>query len=151
MIGFVEVNCEKQKAPITKIVDLINAKLAMLSCFKITENSFQVLKKAEIPETILSSLQCLQDREFCPKEFQDIVKEKIGKEQAAKHKEVILKSVETFPNTLHSFQPYPLHDEQFEEITNFEHSYVSRHIRSDDHAEIAIHHLLLGYYDILIP
>jgi len=79
------------------------------------------------------------------------VKDKIGKEQTAKYKKVILKSVKKFKNTIHSLQPYQLHDEQFQEMTNFDHSYVSRHIRSDDHAEIDIHHLLLDYYDILLP
>ncbi len=154
MIGFIEVDLEKHKKgleSIDRIVTLLNTKINKLKGFKLTEACFQTLKKAEVPETILSSLQSLQDQEFCPKEFLDIVKDKIGKEQTAKCKKVILKSVETFKNTLHSLQPYQLHDEQFQEITNFNHSYVSRHIRSDDHAEIDIHHLLLDYYDILLP
>jgi hypothetical protein len=154
MIAFIEVDLEKHKQgveSIDKIVKLLNTKIGNLNGVKLTEACFRTLKKAEVSETVLSSLQCLQDQEFCPKEFLDTVKEKIGKEQAVKHKETILKSVKKFKNTLHSLQPYPLHDEQFQDITNFDHSYVSRHIRSGDHAEIAIHHLLLDYYNILVP
>lgn len=37
------------------------------------------------------------------------------------------------------------------EISEFKYSYLSKHTRSCDNFEIAVHHLLLDYYDILVP
>lgn len=70
MIGFIEVNLEKHKKgleSIKNIVKLLNTKIDKLKGLKLTEACFQTLKKAEVPETVLSSLQCLQDSRILPK------------------------------------------------------------------------------------
>jgi len=49
---------------------------------------------------------------------------------------------------LHS---YRLTDKKYREISDFKYSYLSKHERSEDNREISIHHLLLDYYNILVP
>lgn len=53
-------------------------------------------------------------------------------------------------NLTYKFSPFQLTHKKYPEISNFKHSYLSKHIRGEDNREISIHHLLLDYYDILI-
>lgn len=54
-------------------------------------------------------------------------------------------------STTQEFLLYPLGDQNFKEISDCQYSYWTKHIRNDDYVGINIHHLLLDYYDILIP
>ncbi len=53
--------------------------------------------------------------------------------------------------TTQELASYSLDDENYPEVSRFRYSYLSKHIRDGDGAEISIHHLLLDYYDILVP
>lgn len=47
--------------------------------------------------------------------------------------------------------PHKLTHRTYSEVSDFKYSYLSKHIRSEDNREITIHHLLLDYYEILVP
>lgn len=53
--------------------------------------------------------------------------------------------------TTEAFSLYKLTHNEYPEISGFEYSYLSKHTRDKDDREISIHHLLLDYYDILVP
>lgn len=63
------------------------------ACFKLTTFSFKKLKDEGIPDTVLKSLEHLEDKEFTKDELLNAVKISIGKEQANKYKNLILKQV----------------------------------------------------------
>ncbi len=52
--------------------------------------------------------------------------------------------------TVLKFSLFKLTHKKYHGISNFEYSYLSKHIRTEDNREISIHHLLLDYYDILV-
>ena len=63
--------------------------------------------------------------------------------------ENLIKSNKTL-NLLEGFVLYPLHDDNYKEISTFKYSYLSKHKRQGDNFVINIHHLFLDYNDILI-
>lgn len=63
--------------------------------------------------------------------------------------ENLIKTDDTL-NLLEEFSYYPLNDENYLELSNFEFSYISKHKRQGDNLLINIHHLFLDYYDIII-
>jgi hypothetical protein len=84
----------------------------------------------------------------------DTVKHKNGFMPINEIAEQLKSTIDTYKNILNLAQellPYPLGDQKFVGISDFHNSYWTKHIRNDDCVEINVHHLLLDYYDILIP
>lgn len=53
--------------------------------------------------------------------------------------------------TKEKLSPHKLTHKKYSEVSDFKYSYLSKHKRSEDNREISIHHLLLDYYEILVP
>lgn len=47
--------------------------------------------------------------------------------------------------------PYKLTDKNYPKISDFKHCYSSKHLCGEDSREVTIFHLLLDYYDLLVP
>ncbi len=60
----------------------------------------------------------------------------------------LIKSTENL-NLIDGLELYPLNDNNYKEISTFNNSYLSKHMRQGDNYIFNIHHLLLDYYDIL--
>jgi hypothetical protein len=54
-------------------------------------------------------------------------------------------------NLVQRFSYFKLDHQECQEISGFKYSYLSKHTCNEDNRKISIHHLLLNYYDILVP
>lgn len=88
-------------------LDELSQKWHSWVCFKLTEQSFEMLIHENIPDNILVNLKSLENKEIIGEEnFLDAIKKQIGREQTVRYKTLILKHTQNY-RPFGSWAPVP--------------------------------------------